>query len=77
MLQELTVCTDKRISTEESETGNLLLAVFLLDLFFNPENGGDKLLRSEDDFQRATRCYASEDRTLLLYRSCIWVCSAS
>jgi hypothetical protein len=49
---------------EESETGNLLRPVFLLDLFFNPKNGGNKLLRNEDDFQRTTWRYTSEDRTL-------------
>jgi hypothetical protein len=44
MPQELSLYR-RKISIEERETGNLL------GLFFNPEDGGEKLLRNEDDFQ--------------------------
>jgi hypothetical protein len=41
--------------------------VFLLDLFFDPEDGGDIFFRNIDGFQRTTRFYAPEDRTLHNY----------
>jgi hypothetical protein len=46
----------------------LFHAGFLLGLLFDPENGGHMLLRNVGWFQRTTRRYVSEDRTLPRYK---------
>jgi hypothetical protein len=44
----------------------LLRADFLFDVFFNPEDWCSILLQNSVHFHRTTRCYISEDRTLVL-----------
>jgi hypothetical protein len=41
-----------------------LHARFLVGLFFNPKDGGAILVRKSIDFQRTTRRYIPEGRTL-------------
>jgi hypothetical protein len=48
---------------KHKQKGGLLLVLFLY-----PEYGGDMFLRNVIDFQRTTKCYIPEDRTLTNHR---------
>jgi hypothetical protein len=58
------VSTDKRSSIGEPKTDNFLSTDFFFGLFFNPEDGGEKLPGKEGGFQELHGLYAPEDETL-------------
>lgn len=61
-------CIPLKVYRRFGETYFIHLHVgLLLDLFFEPKDGGDISLQMLVDFQRTTRRYIAEDRTVQVY----------